>query len=174
VSGLRSYFFVGSAVLSQLLFSGTASRLHAQNEKTPIEVCGNLDTQGEMNDCAAGEAKRADDALNVTYRDLLSKIRKDKTATERVIAAEKAWIAYRDAELAAIWPVPQGENPQLLYGSVHPLCYYDELATMTRERVKTLKELMRYDEGDVCGSGLAPASRGSTSPPCSTNVAKSN
>jgi uncharacterized protein YecT (DUF1311 family) len=38
----------------------------------------------------------------------------------KVVAAEKAWIAFRDAELAAEWPVPEGENPNALYGSVHP------------------------------------------------------
>jgi uncharacterized protein YecT (DUF1311 family) len=108
-----------------------------------------------MNDCAAAEAKRADAALNATYRDLLNKVKENRTASQKVVTAEKAWIVFRDAELAAEWPVAEGENPNFLYGSVHPLCYFNELATMTWERVKTLKNLMRNEEGDVCSSGLA-------------------
>lgn len=143
------------AILAVLCLMATLGATHAQDDKTPIETCGNLHTQAEMNDCAATEAKKADDALNVAYRKLLSKVKQNKTATEKLIAAEKAWVAFRDAELAAEWPVAEGENPNLLYGSVHPLCYYNELATMTWQRVKTLRDLMRNEEGDVCSSGLA-------------------
>jgi uncharacterized protein YecT (DUF1311 family) len=151
---------------------GAAGLSHAQSEKTPIESCGNLHTQSEMNDCAATEAKKADTILNATYRQLLSKVRENKTATERVVAAERAWIVFRDAELAAEWPVPDGENPNTLYGSVHPLCYYNEFAAMTWERVKALKELMRHEEGDVCSSGLARSGQGEASRTCNSNSDK--
>ena len=146
---------VWSLILAVIGVFGTLGSIHAQSERTPVEVCGDLHTQAEMNDCAAAEAKRADAALNATYRELLSKVKKNKTATQKVVAAEKAWIVFRDAELAAEWPVAEGENPNFLYGSVHPLCYSNELATMTWERVKTLRNLMRNEEGDVCASGLA-------------------
>jgi uncharacterized protein YecT (DUF1311 family) len=125
-----------------------------------------------MNDCAAREAKKADEALNATYRELLSKIKQNKTATEKVVAAERSWIVFRDAELAAKWPVPEGENPNMLYGSVHPLCYYNEYAVMTRERVKTLNELMRNEEGDVCSSGLAQSGHPNTSRTCTLSPTK--
>ncbi len=127
----------------------------AQGVNTIIEKCGKLHTQAEMNDCAATEAKMADAALSTTYRELLSRVRENRTATERLVAAEKAWIIYRDAELAAEWPVAEGQNPSILYGSVHPFCFSLKLATMTWDRVRTLKDLMQHEEGDVCGSGLA-------------------
>jgi uncharacterized protein YecT (DUF1311 family) len=129
--------------------------LHAQNQKSPVANCGDPKTQSEMNDCAAQEAKRADMVLNATYRELLSKIRENKTATAKLVSAEKAWIVFRDAQLAAEWPVADGENPSVVYGSVHPGCYFNALAAMTLERVKALKELMQKTEGDDCSSGLA-------------------
>jgi uncharacterized protein YecT (DUF1311 family) len=123
-----------------------------------------------MNACAAREAHKADEVLNSTYRELLNQIKDDKTATERVVAAEKSWIVFRDAELAAEWPVPAGENPNVLYGSVHPLCYYNELAAMTWDRLKTLKDLMRNQEGDLCSSGLAKSCHGDASHACSSPI----
>jgi len=143
--------------------------VHAQAVKTVIESCGDLNTQSDMNDCAATVAKKADEALNATYAELLNKVKENKTATEKVVAAEKAWIVFRDAELAAEWPVAEGENPNILYGSVHPFCYYNEFATMTRERAETLKELMQSEEGDVCSSGLAQTGQYFRGRTCNSN-----
>ena len=129
---------------------------YAQAAKEPQKRCGDYGTQAEMNDCAAREALKADDALNSTYKEMLGKLRADKTATARVVAAEKAWTAFRDAELAADWPVADGENPNLQYGSVHPFCYYNERAALTLARVKTLSDRMRHEqEGDVCSTSIA-------------------
>ena len=164
------HFRALGAILAAFWLIDTVGVIHAQGEKTPIENCGNLSTQVEMNDCAAAEAHKADVALNVAYRELLGKVKENKTATERVVAAEKAWVVFRDAELAAEWPVGKGENPNLLYGSVHPLCYYNELARMTWERVKTLKDLMSYQDGDVCSSGLAQ--RNESDEPCTHSSAQ--
>jgi uncharacterized protein YecT (DUF1311 family) len=140
------------ALLVSLL--GFAYTALAQSAKTPEKQCGDYDTQSEMNDCAAREAGKADAALNSTYQELMGKIRSNKTAIAKLIAAEKAWVAFRDAELAAEWPVADGENPNVLYGSVHPFCYYNELTAMTLDREKTLKELMSHEEGDLCASGI--------------------
>ena len=97
--------------LSVLFLLGCGSLIQAQTEKAPVENCGDLPTQSEMNDCAAREAKKADAALNATYRELLQKIKEDKTATEKVVIAEKAWIAFRDAELAAALDACRGSTP---------------------------------------------------------------
>ena len=164
---------IGRLILAFITVFGSVVFIHAQSEKTPAQVCGDLHTQAEMNDCAAAEAKRADVALNAAYRDLLRKVKENKTATLRVIAAEKAWVVFRDAEFAAEWPVAEGENPNLLYGSVHPLCYSNELATMTWERVRTLKNLMKNEEGDVCSSGLAQNGHGD-GPHCTLAAGKAH
>lgn len=154
-----------------LLLSG-GSLCEAQTAKMPAKQCGDSDTQSEMNDCAARKAHEADDVLNSVYRELLGKIKNNNIATSKVIAAEKAWMAFRDAELAAKWPVPDGERANALYGSVHPFCYYSELEAMTWERVKRLKDLMRDEEGDVCASGLAQSGQSDGTRTCSSNAGK--
>jgi uncharacterized protein YecT (DUF1311 family) len=146
----------GSLGLVILFCVGPVGFSFAQAAKVPEKQCGDYGTQSEMNDCAAREAHKADEALNSTYRDLLAKLKSDKTATARMVAAEKAWIAFRDAELASDWPVADGENPNLLYGSVHPFCYYNELTALTLERLKTLSDRMKHEEeGDVCSIAIA-------------------
>jgi uncharacterized protein YecT (DUF1311 family) len=129
-----------------------------------------------MNDCAAREAHKADDALNSTYQEVLGKLKSDKTATARMVAAEKAWIAFRNAELAADWPVADGANPNLLYGSVRPFCYYNERTALTLERLKTLSDRMRHEEeGDVCSIAIASMQSHLDSPPsCGSAATKHN
>jgi uncharacterized protein YecT (DUF1311 family) len=109
-----------------------------------------------MNQCAAKKAKKADNRLDATYRELLSKIKEDKVATDRIVAAERAWIAFRNAELAAMWPTASGENPNLKYGSVHPFCYLLAYTEMTAKRTSELRDRMtQHPEGDVCSTDLA-------------------
>jgi uncharacterized protein YecT (DUF1311 family) len=109
-----------------------------------------------MNECAAEEANAADHELNTTYLAFLAKLKGDATAISRAIAAEKAWIAFRDAELSSDWPVRKGEDPNIQYGSVHPFCYYNEFAALTWDRIKVLRGRMkREEEGDVCSIHVA-------------------
>lgn len=115
---------------------------------------GGHETQAEMNQCAIDEFRNADKRLNETYKELLDKLRNNKTALSKVIAAERAWIAFRDADLAARWPLAPGENPQVL-GSVHPFCFYEALTEMTNRRTDELRYLSFPLGGDVCGGPLA-------------------
>ena len=164
----------GLLSLALLLHFGSTGISYAQTASVPEKQCGDYGTQSEMNECAAKEAQKADAALNSTYQKLIGKLKGDKTATARVVAAEKAWITFRDAELAADWPVADGENPNLQYGSVHPFCYYNERAAMTLERLKTLSNRMRHEEeGDVCTTAIA-SQQGQHAPTLSCGSAASD
>jgi uncharacterized protein YecT (DUF1311 family) len=83
-SGLRGFVI--------LLFIGHIGVVLAQKGIVRQKQCGDYGTQSEMNDCAAREAHEADEALNATYKKLLVSLRDDKTATARVVVAEKAWV----------------------------------------------------------------------------------
>jgi len=167
---------VWRTILVALSLLGSACLSDAQLDGATVDRCGNFHTQSEMNDCAAEEAHKADDALNSTYRELLGKLKSDKTATVRMVAAEKAWIVFRDAELAAYWPVADGANPNLLYGSVHPFCYYSARTALTLERLKTLSDRMKHEEeGDVCSIAIASMQSRQDSPPsCGSAATKHN
>lgn len=117
--------------------------------------CGDYDTQSEMNQCAQDKATAADTKLNEAYAELLAKLKDDAFTRSKVVAAEKAWIAYRDADLAASWPLRPKEDPLLTYGSAHPLCYYTALAEITNQRTSVIQEWMTPREGDICSTQLA-------------------
>lgn len=98
-------------------------------------------TQLEMNEQSRKDFDQADRQLNVVYKQLLSKFDakdQDELKTrKKIIAAEKTWIAYRDA---------QGEMDASVTaegGSMYPQILYGTMATLTEERVKRLKDQIK-------------------------------
>ena len=109
-------------------------------------------TQLEINQCASSHLKAADDELNRVYQAILNKYKDDREFLEKLRNAQRAWLAFRDAELAAKFPL---EEKQHHYGSVYPMCANLFLAQWTRERVKQLREwLDGTEEGDVCAGSV--------------------
>ena len=71
-------------------------------------------TQSEMTACASEEAARVDAKLKTTYRALLARVTSQPEALAKIKAAERAWIAYRDAYIEATYPA---EEKATEYGS---------------------------------------------------------
>jgi uncharacterized protein YecT (DUF1311 family) len=57
-------------------------------------------TQHSLDDRSNQRARRADSTLNVLYRQVEAKYRSDSVALRKVRAAEHAWLAFRDAQIA--------------------------------------------------------------------------
>jgi uncharacterized protein YecT (DUF1311 family) len=108
--------------------------------------------QADLAGCAANDLKNADDELNAMYQQLLRKAAGDAVALKKITAAQRAWLVFRDAQMAAFYPA---EDKQKEYGSVFPMCADLLLADLTRERTKMLKEMLDSVEGDVCASGVS-------------------
>src|SRR5277367_2920950 len=87
--------------------------------------------QSEMNRCADLDARQADADLNRVYQELLSKLKNDDNATKKLRAAQRAWLAFRDAHLQELYPA---KDKQVQYGSIYPMCYAQVGAAMTKER----------------------------------------
>jgi uncharacterized protein YecT (DUF1311 family) len=100
-------------------------------------------TQVAMNACASDEAARADKQLNDVYRTLLQKTT-DTTATTKIKVAERAWIAYRDACIDAMYPA---QNKQAEYGSVYPMQVDLLRAKLTRIQIAALQDLSQQAGG---------------------------
>jgi len=108
--------------------------------------------QFELNQCAARELKEADDELNRVYREILKRNAKDPVFLDRLKAAQRAWISFRDAELEAIFPDPE---KQVAYGSAYPMCYAHWMKKLTSQRTQQLRRwLVGTEEGDVCTGSL--------------------
>jgi uncharacterized protein YecT (DUF1311 family) len=95
-------------------------------------------TQSDLNECAGKELQQAEARLAA----LLKRLRIDANSPE-----EKAWEAYRDAQLKAIY-LPVG-NEQVEYGSVYPMCLATLKTKLTESRIRDLKALTT-SEGDAC------------------------
>jgi len=95
-------------------------------------------TQSDLNGCAGKELQQAEARLAA----LLKRLNIDANSPE-----EKAWEAYRDAQLKAIYPPVA--NEQVEYGSVYPMCLATLKKKLTESRIRDLKELTT-SEGDAC------------------------
>jgi len=93
-----------------------------------------------MTACAHQEAVRADAELKDIYRKLLSRAASRPEAVAKIQAAERAWIAYRDAYIDAMY---SAKNKQAEYGSIYPMEVDLLRAKLTQRQVAALKELLQ-------------------------------
>lgn len=107
-------------------------------------------TQTEMNACASEEAARVDAELNKVYHQLLSQAVNKDEAVAKIKTAEKAWIAYRDAYLEAMYPA---KNKQAEYGSIYPMEVNLLRAKLTQRQVTALRDLLQQYSGEQSGTG---------------------
>src|ERR1043166_1867877 len=125
-----------SALISILLLVGSRT-LSAQ-------------TQTQLNEQAAMALRRADSTLNAVYAQLVARYRTDSAALRKLRQAERAWLAFRDAQVEATYPAA---DKQAAYGSVYPMCVAKLLAELTEARVAQLRRALTQVEGDVCAGG---------------------
>lgn len=109
-------------------------------------------SQAGLNQCASNSATSADAELNRIYAKVLAANASDTAFLEKFKAAQRAWIVFRDAQIAARYPSPAD------YGSVLPMCESGEYEQLTRDRIKQLNAwITGTEEGDVC-AGSYPMS----------------
>lgn len=109
-------------------------------------------TQSASNQDACASFRQADALLNQSYNQVLSEYKKNAAFIRKLKIAQRAWIAYRDAQLEALYPSP---NKRAEYGSVYPVCRCSALATLTTQRAEELKKWIDgAEEGDVCSGSI--------------------
>jgi len=94
-------------------------------------------TQREINACANQGLREAELKLQMPLNGL--GIHEDSPE-------EKAWEAYRDAQLEALYPQKDISS----FGSVYPMCLAILKKTLTEGRIRDLKALTTSGEGDAC------------------------
>jgi uncharacterized protein YecT (DUF1311 family) len=98
--------------------------------------------QMTMNECAQEAFKRSDSELNALYKDLERRLKSDPQAQKLLISAERAWVAFRDAECTF-------STTSSIGGSIHPMAYSGCLDRLTKARIGDLKRYLQCDEGDL-------------------------
>lgn len=110
--------------------------------------CDNAVTQPDLNECASEEFRCADAAMNRQWRITFEVVRgwdrdgvspaAGSTFENRLRAAQRAWIAFRDAECDAIYPGRIGA--ELAYtGNIY--CH----TQMTIERTRQLADIAEQE-----------------------------
>jgi uncharacterized protein YecT (DUF1311 family) len=107
-------------------------------------------TQSEINEEACRSYEKSDAALNKVYQQILKDYKAEALFIEKLKHAQRAWVAYRDAHLQAIYPGPPQE-----YGSINPMCRCQILAELTKKRTEELQQWLRgVPEGEVCSGSI--------------------
>lgn len=104
--------------------------------------CDNATTQATMNQCAAQQNKAADKELNSLYQQITARLKGSPDNKKVLVGAQRAWIAFRDAECKFSASGVEG-------GSVYPLIYSNCLTDLTKARLETFKGYLKCPEGDL-------------------------
>lgn len=108
----------------------------------PVD-CGNAQTQADMNQCAAGDYRKADAAMNAQWAETRAAMlawdkatppSQDNGAAKRLLSSQRAWLAYRDATCDV-------EGYSVEGGSMQPLIVSSCLTELTTLRTEELKSL---------------------------------
>lgn len=126
-------------ILASLLLLAAAAQ-------DPDVDCENPQYQVEMNLCAGKDYDAADAALNAQYKQTVAALKaRDKdidrsydsqpTHYDTLLAAQRAWITYRDQQCLSESFAARG-------GTMAPMLHSGCMARLTRERTAELKELI--------------------------------
>ena len=99
-------------------------------------------SQAELNDCYGNAYKKADAELNVLYRQITDRLKDDKETAGLLVAAERAWVAFRDAECNFSVSAVAGAAA---YGMIHAIC----LRGLTGKRIDDLKRYLNCQQGEL-------------------------
>ena len=108
--------------------------------------------EADLNPDACNKYKKIDGELNRVYQRVLAEYKRDALFTQKLRAAQRAWIVYRDAQVESLYPA---QNKLSSYGNVYPVCRCLELIKLTNNRTSELQRwLDGVVEGDVCAGSV--------------------
>lgn len=104
--------------------------------------CANASDQSTLNECAGKDYKKSDTELNKLYKEIRSRLSDQPDTVKKLVSAQRAWIAFRDAECDFVTLNTQGGSA---YGMLVSMCR-DRL---TQARIKEFKTYLSCEEGDM-------------------------
>ena len=103
--------------------------------------CAHALDQATMNRCATEEYQRADAVLNGLYKQAQQRLKDDDDQMKRLVAAERAWIAFRDLECKFVSAASSGSAGEMVLATC--------LSSLTSQRSDALKGFLACPEGDL-------------------------
>ena len=145
-----------AAALTGLALIIVAAPASAQNGSE--ECWDKALTQRELTECAARDMDAAEMQMNTLYAIVLDKFRDDPQTLGKIRAAQQAWMAFREAHIAAVYPKADTPDAQYEYGSSLSMCMASVAAGLTGPRIAQLRDWADgIPEGDVCAGSRGPA-----------------
>lgn len=96
----------------------------------------------DASDNPSADFQKADKELNETFKQIERRLADDAASKERLVHAQRAWIAFRDAECIF---QSSGEDGGSVAPTIIALCQ----AGMTSDRTEQLKVYLNCEEGDM-------------------------
>jgi uncharacterized protein YecT (DUF1311 family) len=112
-------------------------------------TCGDKPSQTAMTMCAAAESDRADADMNRAWKQVYAQMqrsdreepparRSDVGFSPALLASQRAWLTFRDAECRI-------ESYEWRGGSMQPFTYNQCLTELTRQRTRQLRAIITWD-----------------------------
>jgi len=119
-----------------------ALALFASGTAQAADDCANAQDQTTMDVCASDAFKKSDKQLNDVYKQIGTRLKDDADKTKLLVTAQRAWVAFRDAECAFS---SSGVTGASVYPMIHSIC----LDGLTQTRTKDLQVYIACEEGDM-------------------------
>lgn len=129
---MRTMLFALPA-LAFMALSSTAAR---------AEDCTDAADQMSTNECADKAYKASDAELNKLYKQIEGRLKDDADTRKLLIAAQKAWIGFRDAEC-------KFSSSGVAEGSAYPATVSMCLDGITQSRIDSFRGYLDCEEGDM-------------------------
>jgi len=136
----RAHFRGAAAALALLFLSLPPAR---------AADCSDAPNQAAMNACADKAYEKTDDELNGLYKKIRQRLAADAETTKLFVAAQRAWVPFRDAECAFAASGVSG-------GSIYPTIYAECLERLTKARIADFNAYLACEEGDLSCPVPAP------------------
>jgi len=104
--------------------------------------CDNASDQRTMSECTDKAFKKSDATLNALYRQIVQRLQDDAATTKLLVSAQRAWVAFRDAECTFSASSTSG-------GTMYPMVYATCADGLTQKRIDELKVYLSCQEGDT-------------------------
>lgn len=124
-----------ASLLTAALVLATSTSAYAE------QSCGDLTNQADMNICAGKAYDKSDTELNTLYKQIEARLKDDADTTRLLLTAQRAWVAFRDAEY--------NFSSSVVTGSLYSFIFNSCRDGMTKVRIENLKVYLKCTDGDL-------------------------
>lgn len=146
----------GNIVFCLLMgFAALSGTAYAKSNSKTNDCMQTATSQYALDQCAGSHSQTANDKLAYVYDKLLKEYANHPAFLKALKASQKAWLAYKKAQIKMMYPHEDDDDANAYYGSVFPMCREQYDAYLTKARVTQLMQWIKgTPEGDSCSGSM--------------------